>query len=226
MNKYIRIYNQIVDSAKNRTLTTYTESHHIQPKSLGGSDTPENLVDLTAREHFICHWMLTKIHTGQAKHKMINALRMLRAEKEYAMLQSSTLKGKGNGFYGKHHTAEAKARISSANKGRVQTPEEKDKQIQAITGRTRAPFSEEWKLNLSKAGSGQNNSLFGKKHSEEAKEKQRVKALGRKQSAETIAKKADAIRGSKREKLLCPHCSKLIAVNTYARWHGTNCKQK
>ena len=32
----------------------YYEKHHIQPKSLGGSNKKENLVRLTAREHFIC----------------------------------------------------------------------------------------------------------------------------------------------------------------------------
>jgi hypothetical protein len=61
--------------------------------------------------------------------------------------------------------------------------------------------------------------------SEETKQKMREKALGRKQDPETIKKKADAIRGSKREKRLCPHCNQEIAVNTYTRWHGDRCKQ-
>jgi hypothetical protein len=52
----------------------------------------------------------------------------------------------------------------------------------------------------------------------------REKALGRKQSAETIAKKIAATQGKKREKKLCPHCDQMIAVNTYARWHGPNCQ--
>ena len=47
-----------------------------------------------------------------------------------------------------------------------------------------------------------------------------------KQKQETIQKKADAIRGSKREKKLCPHCDRLIAVNTYPRFHGEKCKQR
>lgn len=25
---------------------------------------------------------------------------------------------------------------------------------------------------------------------------------------------------------ICSHCNKLIAVNTYPRWHGDNCKRK
>jgi len=40
----------------------YTENHHIVPKSLGGSDDKSNLVRLSAREHFLCHLLLTKIY--------------------------------------------------------------------------------------------------------------------------------------------------------------------
>lgn len=32
------------------------------PKSLGGTDEDENIVKLTAREHFICHWLLVKMY--------------------------------------------------------------------------------------------------------------------------------------------------------------------
>lgn len=32
------------------------------PRSLGGTDKDENIVKLTAREHFICHWLLVKMY--------------------------------------------------------------------------------------------------------------------------------------------------------------------
>jgi len=95
-----------------------------------------------------------------------------------------------------------------------------------MTGRKRDPFSKEWIEKLSKAKQGENNFMYGKTHTEETRQKMREKATGRKQSAETIQKKADAIRGSKREKKLCPHCNQYVAVNGYARWHGDNCKHK
>ena len=82
MNKYNQWYSNITERAKNRKLGGYTESHHKHPRSLGGSDEPTNLVKLTAREHFICHWLLVKMTTGQDHHKMLNALRMMRAEKQ------------------------------------------------------------------------------------------------------------------------------------------------
>jgi hypothetical protein len=58
-NKYTKHYNLLIEKAKNRTLPkeTYTEKHHIIPRSMGGSNKKENLAHLTAREHFICHWL-------------------------------------------------------------------------------------------------------------------------------------------------------------------------
>jgi len=52
---YQKIYDQIIERAKNRKLEGYKEKHHIIPKCLGGPDNKENLVELTAREHFLCH---------------------------------------------------------------------------------------------------------------------------------------------------------------------------
>jgi len=245
MDKYTRWYNQIIDRARFRITEEYTETHHIQPRSLGGSDDISNLVELTAREHFICHWLLVKMTKGEDHYKMLNALRMMRAEKhgqqryetkitarvyesikkEYAELQSILRTGEGNGFYGKTHTEEARRRISEANKGRVQPPEEKARQIAAITGRKRAPFSEEWRARLSDSKRGEKNNRYGVELSEETKQKIREKALGRKQSEETKKKKADAIRGLAKPKRLCPHCQQMIAVNTYPRWHGDRCGQ-
>lgn len=40
----------------------YTERHHIIPSCLGGQDSEENLIVLTAREHFIAHLLLSRIH--------------------------------------------------------------------------------------------------------------------------------------------------------------------
>ena len=64
---YQRIYNQIVERAKNRQIEGYVEKHHIIPKCLGGSDAKENLVQLTAREHFICHQLLVEIYPNNIK---------------------------------------------------------------------------------------------------------------------------------------------------------------
>lgn len=59
---YVIIYNRIIERAKNRVLEGYKEKHHIIPKCLGGSNDKENLVELTAREHFLCHQILCEIY--------------------------------------------------------------------------------------------------------------------------------------------------------------------
>jgi hypothetical protein len=220
MNKYQTWYQNITNRARSRTLDGYSERHHVVPRSLGGSDDADNLVDLTAREHFVCHWLLTKMYTGEARYKMINAMYIMKAEGPYQTRYESKITGRVYNTL----REEFSRYISNLNKGRVQPPHEKANQKAAITGRKRKPFSQEWLDNMSKAHAGERNGMYNKKHTDEAKSKQREKATGRKQSAETIQKKADAVRGSKREKKLCPHCNQMIAVNTYVRWHGANCK--
>ena len=73
-NKYARWYFNIIDKAKTRTISDYTESHHIVPKSLGGSNQKNNLVQLTAREHFVSHLLLVKMTDGVNKKKMSRGL--------------------------------------------------------------------------------------------------------------------------------------------------------
>lgn len=62
---YQKIYNQIINKRKSNIITYgYYETHHILPKALGGTNKKDNLVRLTAREHFICHLLLAKIYGG------------------------------------------------------------------------------------------------------------------------------------------------------------------
>ncbi|MCQ2209559.1 MAG: HNH endonuclease [Paludibacteraceae bacterium] len=63
---YKTIYYDIIEKAKDevkcgKRIVGYFETHHIVPKSFGGGNNKENLVKLTAREHFICHWLLVKM---------------------------------------------------------------------------------------------------------------------------------------------------------------------
>ena len=220
MNKYAKWYNQITERARFRDIDDYTETHHIKPRSLGGTDEVDNLVKLTAREHFICHWLLTKMYTGEAKSKMINALWMMQSNNTYQNRYHTKITSRVYEFLRQDYARY----ISDRNTGRIQPPEEKIKQVAAQTGRKRAPFGEEWLANMSKSKQGKKNPRYGVKVLESTRQKQREKATGRKQSAETIQKKADAIRGRAKPKMLCPHCNQMIAVNTYPRWHGSNCR--
>lgn len=65
---YLNHYTLLIERAKVRTLTHHKEAHHIFPKCLGGTDDPNNLVNLTYREHYIAHLLLAKIHGGPLWH--------------------------------------------------------------------------------------------------------------------------------------------------------------
>lgn len=60
-------YNRLVEFARKRgTVDGYHEQHHIIPRSEGGDDSLSNLVRLTAREHFVAHWLLYRIYKTPA----------------------------------------------------------------------------------------------------------------------------------------------------------------
>lgn len=78
---YIKHYEALCQSrqALHRVKSTedYYESHHITPKSLGGSDYNSNLVLLTAKEHYLAHLLLYRHYKqigGEALKKMAFAL--------------------------------------------------------------------------------------------------------------------------------------------------------
>jgi len=90
-NKYSRWYYNIVNTAKSRTITGYTEKHHIIPKSCGGNNSKTNLVKLTAKEHFICHLLLTKAVSPEFKFKMVYAFHGLKAKQSKQIRYKSNL---------------------------------------------------------------------------------------------------------------------------------------
>lgn len=61
---YQKHYNLLIETRKKRNLVDgeYYEKHHIIPRSMGGTDESSNLIHLTAREHFIAHWLLWRIY--------------------------------------------------------------------------------------------------------------------------------------------------------------------
>lgn len=65
---YKKVYYQIVENRIQNPLdeAEYGEMHHIIPKSLGGTDEKENIVKLSAREHFICHALLSEMYERES----------------------------------------------------------------------------------------------------------------------------------------------------------------
>lgn len=101
---------------------TYYEKHHIIPHSLNGSDEEKNLVLLTAREHFICHWLLVKkfkqgtvernkmicafwkmqLRPNDKSQRYINSSAYEKLKTEYSNFLRINQTGKNNSQYGKH----------------------------------------------------------------------------------------------------------------------------
>ena len=86
---YKKVYYAIINKALRKERTgqrwkgdgNYYEKHHIVPRSLGGLDSDNNLVLLTAKEHYLCHWLLFKsyeLNTVERK-KMLKAWFMMAA---------------------------------------------------------------------------------------------------------------------------------------------------
>lgn len=173
-NKYYKWYIKLT-SKQGRRLDCYTEKHHIIPRSMGGKDTKENLVILTAREHYLAHLLLTKCVENRYKGKMLHAYIMMAQVKdsnqerfykinsrifEVRKIESDKLKRDYR------HTKKARESISKNMKG-VPKPE----------------FTEEHKKNISKGHKGQkawNKGLKGVlKCSDETKAKMSKSAKGR-----------------------------------------------
>jgi len=64
-NRYVKFI-EVINTKQDRILN-YSENHHIIPRSMGGSDLSNNLIKLTAREHFIAHWLLWKAYPSNFK---------------------------------------------------------------------------------------------------------------------------------------------------------------
>lgn len=72
---YKKIYFSIIrnrrknplDSVSKPIAHSYSESHHIFPRSFGGGNHKANLVRLTAREHFIVHFLLYKMYKHRSQ---------------------------------------------------------------------------------------------------------------------------------------------------------------
>ena len=76
---YTHIYWSIIHNRLHNKVDGYVENHHIIPRSEGGPDNNDNIVALTAREHYICHLLLAKIYND---YKMLSAVVFMQAAKE------------------------------------------------------------------------------------------------------------------------------------------------
>ena len=155
----------------------YCETHHIIPKSEGGTDSKYNLVNLTAREHYIAHLLLAKIYNDKKMWFALNRL-VHGNNKNYTHVNSRTYQILKENFSRVNDGGRLK------NLGRKLSQETIERMIQS-------------KL-------GAKNPMFGKKRSVEACKKTSMALKGhpgywrgKKVSDEIKQKRADALRGRK-----------------------------
>ena len=169
INKYTKWYNAIIYKAlRDLNRGGYTEKHHIIPKSLSGDNSTDNLVKLTAREHFICHWLLTKMTTGENKAKMVCALHRMRCING----QQQRYQTKITSRVFEHIRESLSNRMRELNTNRVRAP---------ITEQARKNMSNAQKRRIVSENARKNMSLaqVGKKKSQETKEKIAKSKLGK-----------------------------------------------
>jgi len=143
---YKKHYNLIIERAKSRNLNGYCESHHIIPRCVGGTNSKENLVDLTPEEHYVAHQLLVKMHPNN--NKLLYAANMMvagranmeRNNKAYGWLRkkmsvamSEMRKGKSSWIAGKENPT-AKERMLKNNP--MKKPEIAAKVAKKLTGRS------------------------------------------------------------------------------------------
>ena len=94
-NKYLTWYYSIICNAqtqdRKRSDGNYYEQHHILPESLFPQHRKAtwNFVLLTAREHFLCHWLLVKFTTNVNRHRMYKALHKMTRTRGKRLLSSA-----------------------------------------------------------------------------------------------------------------------------------------
>jgi hypothetical protein len=114
-NKYKLWHDNIIAKAKNRLLEGYKEVHHIIPKSCGGSNDKDNLVILTAREHYIVHLLLIKFIEKKYYFKMIKAFHSMSLMKNKYVIRNFKINNRLFEKYKKEHSEYMKLNNPSFN---------------------------------------------------------------------------------------------------------------
>ena len=251
--KYTTWYQSITQNAKsqyrkrtnkNSVDYIYYENHHIIPRSIDITliDHPDNSVLLTAREHFICHYLLIKMTKGQNKYKMLNAFKMMCGTKKEVRYTNSRLyetvrkelklssehKRKiGEASKNRKHSEETKLKMSLAQKGKPKTEEHK----QNLRGKERSLEVREAMSLARKGKPSHKKGVPGKKPSIEARKKMSESHTGEKNhfygkthTDETREKMKEFRNKNPLPIITCEHCGKQNKKSMHIRWHGDNCK--
>ncbi len=182
INKYTNWYYALIDRAQKRNWSKrsapyYVERHHIVPRALGGTNMGDNLVYLTAKEHFICHLLLPKMVDGEYRHKMLCALHYMQTAHTNDMFRYTSRvyeifkrdyvevlklrRGILSNFYGKRHSMKTREKISRSKvgvPGYMKTPSHRINLSKSLAGKIKGPMSESHRYMISQGVKGKKKS--------------------------------------------------------------------
>lgn len=189
---HLEEYNRIIEFRKANPLPKdqYGEKHHIKPKSIYPElvNDKDNIVRLSAQEHFLAHYHLWLAYRDELKEKTwakkmclafnrmkhqlmkcddIEMMSQLYTEARKDLseackgrkLSEKTRKKMSESHKGKHHFEETRKKMSEANKGKHRSEETCRKISESHKGRH---HTQETKQKISVAMQGMNNPMYGK----------------------------------------------------------------
>ena len=225
---YKKHYDLLIKKRKNNPPEGYGENHHIVPRCAGGDNTKDNIVKLTAREHYIAHALLFKHYrSSKLAHAWFSMLRISEnqerhftsrqyesAKNAHVSALRENMKGDRNPFYGKTHTQETIEKIKKANREYTKTKEQIDNWIEKVA---KKPASDKQKKILSENSKGK--IMLKNIHTGEC-----VK-IDRNEISEYDSKiwKNPAAISQRRD--TCIYCGKESVAGNIKRWHNENCKR-
>ena len=227
---YLNRYLKLISLARHQMVdVNYVEIHHILPESMGGLNVDSNLITLSARQHYLVHWMLWKAYKSkemtaaffsmsnqsnphQCRERKITsrAYAKLRAEFSTHISKSTTELWMDPQYRQKHNTTNKteKTKLLRSNKAKElwKDPVYVSKLLES---RSRARLEGRVRTDHSKCSqSGDSNPM---------------------KRPEVRAKNTGDNHYSNREgyiKPVCPHCGVSSTPTNIKRWHGDNCKKK
>lgn len=120
-------------------LDEYKERHHIIPRCMGGDDCEDNLIDLTAKEHFDAHKLLYEENKNSkyssklacamffSSTQATNEGRVKLSAEEYKYLKMCRAKEQSIRMKGIPKSEEHRRKISESHKGKILSDETKQK---------------------------------------------------------------------------------------------------
>lgn len=244
-----RIYDNIIARAKSENRVKgqgiYYESHHITPRSMGGSNDPSNLVLLTGREHFICHLILARLYPDRSiahaafKMACVNDGKYgIITSKIYETLRTIHARRVSE-------DKDAAMKKSVAGRGRKQSDDHVGARTASRKGNGKDWHSKETLEKISESNKGSEGYWKGKnlpkesvekrkqtmretggwEWTEERREAQRQRLLGKPSNKRPLTEEEkQKLSEEKSRKVTCPHCGKEGSMMIMPRWHFDNCK--